>query len=193
MAKEPRRNKPIDELRTEIARSRERVARDLRGLRYELDFYKESNREFPKIGSRLTMPDGEFDVSRVDIFHRTLLLRDEAGKETTVLLSDVPKGAKILGPSRDRRKGCDKNECASRGTKPGDGENPPPARGGPGGGHGGGAPSGGGHGGGGQRGPQGGPQGGGGAPGGGQAGGRDARQGGRPPRRRPNAPPGGRG
>ena len=150
-------------------------------LRYELDFYKESNREFPKVGSRLTMPDGEFDVSRVDIFHRTLLLRDDAGKEATVLLSDVPKGTRILGPSRDRRKGCDKNECASRGTKPGDGENPAPGAGGHGG-HGGGAP-------GGQRGGQGG-----GAPGGGgHGGGRDARQGGRPPRRRPDAPPGGRG
>lgn len=144
-------------------------------LRYELDFYKESNREFPKQGSRLTLPDGEFDVARVDIFHRTLLLRDEGGKETTVLLSDVPKGTRIVGPSRDRRKGCDKNECASRGTKPGDGENPPAAGGGGGpSGGGGGAPHGG-------RGPQGG------------HGGRDTRQGGRPQRPRPDAPPGGRG
>ena len=143
-------------------------------LRYELDFYKESNREFPKQGSRLTLPDGEFDVTRVDIFHRTLLLRDEGGKETTVLLSDVPKGTRIVGPSRDRRKGCDKNECASRGTKPGDGENPPAA------------------GGGGQGGPHGpGPHGGHGGQG--SRGGRDARQGGRPPQRRPDAPPGGRG
>jgi hypothetical protein len=46
MAKEPRRNKPIDELRTEIARSRERVARDLRGLRYELDFPGKLRRSF---------------------------------------------------------------------------------------------------------------------------------------------------
>jgi len=38
MAKEPRANKTIDELKMEIARSRERVGRDLRGLRYELDF-----------------------------------------------------------------------------------------------------------------------------------------------------------
>ena len=46
MAKEPRRNKPIDQLRTEIARSRERVARDLRGLRYELDFPGKLRRSF---------------------------------------------------------------------------------------------------------------------------------------------------
>jgi cell fate regulator YaaT (PSP1 superfamily) len=95
-------------------------------LRYELDFYKEATREFPKIGSRLTLPDGEWEVGRVDIFHRTLLLRDETGTETTLLLSEVPKGTKIIGPSRDRRKGCDKNECGSRGARPGDGENPPP-------------------------------------------------------------------
>jgi hypothetical protein len=38
MAKEPRANKTADELKLEIARSRERVGRDLRGLRYELDF-----------------------------------------------------------------------------------------------------------------------------------------------------------
>ena len=38
MAKEPRANKTTDELKMEIARSRERVGRDFRGLRYELDF-----------------------------------------------------------------------------------------------------------------------------------------------------------
>ena len=91
-------------------------------LRYELDFYKESAREFPKIGSRLALADGEWEVGRVDIFHRTLHLRDDTGKETTVLLGDIPKGTKIVGPSRDRRKGCDKTRCAARGARPGDGE-----------------------------------------------------------------------
>jgi cell fate regulator YaaT (PSP1 superfamily) len=134
-------------------------------LRYELDFYKESAREFPKIGSRLTLTDGEWEVGRVDIFHRTLFLRDDGGKETTVLLADIPKGTKVVGPSRDRRKGCDKTRCAARGTNPGDGESTengaPPDGTGPaggsghtGGGHTGGGPRGGGHGGG--RGPHGG-------------------------------------
>jgi cell fate regulator YaaT (PSP1 superfamily) len=91
-------------------------------LRYELDFYKESAREFPKIGSRLSLADGEWEVGRVDIFHRTLHLRDDTGKETTVLLGDIPKGTRIAGPSRDRRKGCDKTRCAARGARPGDGE-----------------------------------------------------------------------
>ncbi len=91
-------------------------------LRYELDFYKEAAREFPKIGSRMTLADGEWEVGRVDIFHRTLQLRADGGKETTILLGDIPKGTQIQGPSRDRRKGCDKTRCAARGTNPGDGE-----------------------------------------------------------------------
>ncbi len=58
----------------------------------------------------------------MDIFHRTLQLRADGGKETTILLGDVPKGTQIQGPSRDRRKGCDKTRCAARGASPGDGE-----------------------------------------------------------------------
>jgi len=91
-------------------------------LRYELDFYRESAREFPKIGSRLTLDEVEWEVGRVDIFHRTLHLREDGGRETTVLLTDVPKGTKIVGPTRDRRKGCDKTRCGARGMAPGDGE-----------------------------------------------------------------------
>ena len=92
-------------------------------LRYELDFYKQSAREFPKIGSKLTLPDGEWEIGRVDIFRRTLLLVDEGGKESSLELDALPAGTKIVGPTRDRRKGCDKTGCASRGARPGDGEN----------------------------------------------------------------------
>src|SRR6267142_4124421 len=70
-------------------------------LRYELDFYKEASREFPRIGSRLVFADGEWEVGRVDIFHRTLQLRADGGKETTVLLADIPKGTKVVGPARE--------------------------------------------------------------------------------------------
>ena len=38
MAEKSGRNKSIDELTAEIGESRERVARDLRGLKYEVDF-----------------------------------------------------------------------------------------------------------------------------------------------------------
>ena len=91
-------------------------------LRYEHDFYKEAARECPKIGSRLTLADGEWEVARVDIFQRKLGLMDEGGRESEIALAALPAGTKVVGPTRDRRKGCDKNECASRGARPGDGE-----------------------------------------------------------------------
>jgi len=46
MAENSGRNKSIDELRAEIAGSRERVGRDLRGLHYELDFPAKFRRSF---------------------------------------------------------------------------------------------------------------------------------------------------
>jgi len=107
-------------------------------LRYELDFYKEAQREFPKIGSKLTLEAAEYEVGRVDIFQRLLHLFDEPGNERVVALADLPPGTKIVGPTRDRRKGCDKKGCGSRGTAPGDGES-----GGGGGGAGGGGAGGG--------------------------------------------------
>ena len=48
MAQKSGRNKSIDELTTEIAQSRERLARDLRGLRSELDFPAKFRRSFRK-------------------------------------------------------------------------------------------------------------------------------------------------
>ena len=48
MAEEFGRNKSVDELTAEIAGSRERVGRDLRGLRYELDFGGKFRRSFRK-------------------------------------------------------------------------------------------------------------------------------------------------
>jgi len=91
-------------------------------LRYELDFYKESSREFPKIGSKLVLAGVEQEVTRVDIFRRTLLLLDATGHETPLALAELPPGTKVVGPTRDRRRGCDKTKCGARGTKPGDGE-----------------------------------------------------------------------
>jgi len=55
MAEKSGRNKSIDELTTEIAESRERVRRDLRGLQYELDFPAKFRRSFrEQTGSWLT-------------------------------------------------------------------------------------------------------------------------------------------
>src|SRR5213076_2108549 len=46
MAETSGRNKSIDELTAEIASSRERVGRELRGLRHELDFHPKFRRSF---------------------------------------------------------------------------------------------------------------------------------------------------
>ena len=46
MAEKSGRNKSIDELTAEIAQSRQRVTRDLRGLRYEVDFAAKFRRSF---------------------------------------------------------------------------------------------------------------------------------------------------
>ena len=46
MAEKSGRNRSTGELRAEIADSRERVARDLRGLHYELDFPRKLRRSF---------------------------------------------------------------------------------------------------------------------------------------------------
>ena len=46
MAEKSGHDKPIDDLRAEIARSRERVGRDLRGLHYELYFPAKLRRSF---------------------------------------------------------------------------------------------------------------------------------------------------
>jgi hypothetical protein len=46
MAEKSGHNKSTDELREEIDRSRERVARDLRGVHYELDFPAKLRRSF---------------------------------------------------------------------------------------------------------------------------------------------------
>jgi hypothetical protein len=48
MAEKSGRNKSIDELTAEIAQSRERVARDLCSLHYELDFPAKFRRSFRK-------------------------------------------------------------------------------------------------------------------------------------------------
>ncbi len=46
MAEKSGRNKSIDELTAEITQSRERLARDVRGLHYELDFPAKIRRSF---------------------------------------------------------------------------------------------------------------------------------------------------
>ena len=48
MAKEPGQEKSLHQLRQEIAHSRDRLARDLSGLRYELDFPLKFRKSFQR-------------------------------------------------------------------------------------------------------------------------------------------------
>lgn len=48
MARQSRHDKPIDQIKTEIARSRDQVGSDLRELRAELDFPRKLKRSFQR-------------------------------------------------------------------------------------------------------------------------------------------------
>ena len=48
MAEEPEHDKPTEELKAQIAHSRALVSRDLRGLRYELDFSHKIRKSFQR-------------------------------------------------------------------------------------------------------------------------------------------------
>jgi hypothetical protein len=48
MAQEPRQEKSLHQLRQEVAHSRDRLARDLSGLRYELDFPLKFRKSFQR-------------------------------------------------------------------------------------------------------------------------------------------------
>ncbi|MEY2481984.1 MAG: hypothetical protein QOK24_512 [Verrucomicrobiota bacterium] len=48
MAQEPGQEKPLHELRQEVAHSRDRLGRDLSGLRYELDFPLKFRKSFQR-------------------------------------------------------------------------------------------------------------------------------------------------
>lgn len=48
MAKEPRQEKSLYELRQEVTHSRDRIVRDLSGLRYELDFPLKFRKSFQR-------------------------------------------------------------------------------------------------------------------------------------------------
>lgn len=61
-------------------------------LRYERDFYAESGKEFPKLGTKIEMGGGKGRVVAVDIFRRRVTLSDEDGKTVTVAIEDFKKG-----------------------------------------------------------------------------------------------------
>ncbi|MFH1502252.1 MAG: regulatory iron-sulfur-containing complex subunit RicT [Candidatus Eisenbacteria bacterium] len=62
-------------------------------LRYERDFYAESVREFPKLGTKVSLSGGgRGRVVAVDIFHRKVTVSDDEGKAIAVSIEDFQAG-----------------------------------------------------------------------------------------------------
>lgn len=61
-------------------------------LRYERDFYTESSKEFPKLGTKVEIGGLKARVVAVDIFRRRVTISDEEGKTTPVSIDDFNKG-----------------------------------------------------------------------------------------------------
>jgi cell fate regulator YaaT (PSP1 superfamily) len=59
-------------------------------LMYEVDFYRSELRQFPKVGTRLDLPEGEAVVTRLDFFDRSVLVQDADGIEKKISLDEVP-------------------------------------------------------------------------------------------------------
>ncbi len=59
-------------------------------LMYEVDFYRNELRKFPKVGTRLDLPEGEATVTRLDFFDRSVLVQDAEGIEKKISLDEVP-------------------------------------------------------------------------------------------------------
>ncbi len=108
MAEKSRRNKSTDELRTEIARSRERVGRDLRGLHYELDFPAKLRRSFREHTTWWLTAAGAVGVLIVLVPMRgkKMYVRAESGRkakkklvETGFALGALKIGASLIRPA----------------------------------------------------------------------------------------------
>jgi len=59
-------------------------------LMYEVDFYRSELRKYPKVGSKVELPDGEVTVTRLDFFERSVLVQDAQGIEKRIPLEQIP-------------------------------------------------------------------------------------------------------
>ena len=88
MVKKSRPNQSSEPLNTELARSRERVARDLRGLRYEMDVPGKMRRSFRE--------QTIVWVAAAAVLGTILVVLPRARKKISVAASDPDKPAKKL-------------------------------------------------------------------------------------------------
>jgi cell fate regulator YaaT (PSP1 superfamily) len=72
-------------------------------LMYEVDFYKQESRKYPKVGTKITLPEGDMMVSRLDFFGGAVFVQDASGVERRVPIEEVPRQLLERVPPRRRR------------------------------------------------------------------------------------------
>jgi cell fate regulator YaaT (PSP1 superfamily) len=77
-------------------------------LMYEVDFYRNEVRKFPKVGTKLQVEDAELTVTRLDFFGEAVFAQDSTGVEKRIPLDQVPIQRQERPPMR-RRKGPRRN------------------------------------------------------------------------------------
>jgi cell fate regulator YaaT (PSP1 superfamily) len=77
-------------------------------LMYEVDFYRNEVKKFPKVGTKLQIGDTELTVMRLDFFGGAVFAQDAAGVEKRISLDQVPAQRQERPPMR-RRKGPRRN------------------------------------------------------------------------------------
>ena len=73
-------------------------------LMYEVDFYRNEVKKFPKVGTKLQLGETELTVTRLDFFEGAVFAQDAAGVEKRLPLEQVPAQRQERPPMR-RRKG----------------------------------------------------------------------------------------
>jgi cell fate regulator YaaT (PSP1 superfamily) len=72
-------------------------------LMYEVDFYRNEVKKFPKVGTKLQIGDAELTVTRLDFFGGAVFAQDSAGVEKRIPLDQVPVQRQERPPMRRRR------------------------------------------------------------------------------------------
>ena len=72
-------------------------------LMYEVDFYRNEVKKFPKVGTKLQVGETELTVTRLDFFGRAVFAQDADGVEKRLPLDEVPAQRLERPPMRRRR------------------------------------------------------------------------------------------
>ena len=113
MAEKSGRNKSIDELTAEIAQSRERLARDLRGLQYEVDFpakFRRSFRQQTVSWLSAAAAVGATDRIGADAEEKNLC----RCKERPQIPEEARRKRRCSGCDKNRGKSCSSGDCGVR-------------------------------------------------------------------------------